>query len=275
MDEELQAHCLLECIKKEFSKVVHRKKEHTHCFNFVPSYRSCLWNLFANTSKKGPDLIDVCPSYRSLSELKAKGIHFKPINYGPHSLKKRKSFSFNDVEFIPGIFYAQLKLPPLFLTSTILWNNLIAFELIPQSGKQIVITCYISFLNALIANPDDVKELRSKHILLNPGGSDEEVFKLFKDIATVEVHDSRIYKNVREDIEKHCRSKTRTWAAELIYKYFRNPWPALGLFAAIAVRSESSPFPFEMEKVQYTDKISLKIINAKKRATSFKMLKHT
>ena len=185
--------------------------------------------------KRGPDLIDVCPSYCSLSELKAKGIHFKPINYGPHSLKKRKSFSFNDVEFIPGIFYAQLKLPPLFLTSTILWNNLIAFELIPQSEKQIVITCYISFLNALIANPDDVKELRSKHILLNPGGSDEEVFKLFKDIATVEVHDSRIYRNVREDIEKHCRSKIRTWAAEIIYKYFRNPWSALGLFAATAV----------------------------------------
>ena len=39
--------------------------------------------------------------------------------------------------------------------------------------------------------------------------------------------------------------------------------------------SGSSPFPFEMERVQYTDKIALKIINAHKRATSFKMLKHT
>ena len=39
--------------------------------------------------------------------------------------------------------------------------------------------------------------------------------------------------------------------------------------------SGSSPFPFEMERVQYTDKISLKIINAQKCATSFIMLKHT
>lgn len=237
MDEVPQAHCLLECIRKEFSKVVDQKKERTLYFNFVPSYRLRLCNPFANTSKNEPDLIDDSPSYRSLSELKAKGIHFKPIHYGPHSLKKRKSFSFKDVEFIPGLFHAQLKLPPLFLThsAVILWHNLIAFELSPACETQIVITSYINFLNALIANPDDVKELRSKHILLNGVGSDEEVFKKFKEIATVRIYDASIYRNVINDIENHCRSKTRTWVAEIIYKYFRNPWSALGLFVAIAV----------------------------------------
>ena len=94
--------------------------------------------------------------------------------------------------------------------------------------KKIVFVSYISFLNALIANPDDVRELCSKRILLNFAGSDKEMFKFFKEISS-------IYRNIREDIEKHCRSKIRTWVAEIIYKYFRNPWSALGLFAAIAV----------------------------------------
>ncbi|XP_030963034.1 uncharacterized protein LOC115984205 isoform X2 [Quercus lobata] len=134
-------------------------------------------------------------------------------------------------------FYYKLKLPPLILTydTTIVWKNLVAFELSTACETQIVITSYVNFLNALIANPDDVKELRSKRILLNAAGSDEEMFKFFKEICTDSIQDNSIYRNVREDIEKHCRSKIRTWAAEIIYKYFRNPWSALGLFAATAV----------------------------------------
>ena len=94
MDKEPQAQCLLECIQKEFSKVVNGKKERSLCFNFVLSCRFCLWNP-SNSSKKEPDLIEDFPSYRSLSELKAKGIYFKPINSSPHRLKRRKSFSFS------------------------------------------------------------------------------------------------------------------------------------------------------------------------------------
>ncbi|XP_075644122.1 putative UPF0481 protein At3g02645 isoform X3 [Castanea sativa] len=134
-------------------------------------------------------------------------------------------------------FYYKLKLPPLILSydTAILWKNLVAFEMSPACEAQIVITSYINFLNALIANPDDVKELRSKHVLLSTASSDEDMFNCFKAISTGSIHDYRIYRNVREDIEKHCRSKIRTWVAEIIYKYFRNPWSALGLFAATAV----------------------------------------
>ena len=90
MDEKPQTHCLLECIQKEVSKVVNGKKEPSLCFNFVPSCKTCLWNPLANTSKKEPNLPDYCPSYRSLSELKVKGIHFKSIDSSHHSLKKKK-----------------------------------------------------------------------------------------------------------------------------------------------------------------------------------------
>ncbi|KAL0006813.1 hypothetical protein SO802_008315 [Lithocarpus litseifolius] len=217
----------LQCIQKEFSKDVYRKKEPTLCFKF----RYCFWNPFANTSEKEHDPADDYPSYRSLSELKAKGIHFKPIN------SSLRSISFSDIEFIPGFFSAQLKLPPLILDydRIILWNNLVAFELSGAGQANMVITSYINFLKALIANPDDVKELRSKRILLNYVGNDEEMFKFFKEISTGSFQDSSIYRNIRENIEKHFRSKTRTWVAEIIYIYFRNPWSALGLFAAIAV----------------------------------------
>ncbi|KAK7826714.1 upf0481 protein [Quercus suber] len=179
------------------------------------------WNPLANTSKKEPNLLDYCPSYRSLSELKS------------FFVKKRKSCSVLDIEFLPGFFYSQLKLPTLALgqLSVILWNNLIAFEWSPACNTEAVLTSYICFLSALIANPNDVKELRSKRILLNIGGSDEEVFKFFEELSTSSIEDPSIYRNIREEIEKHCRSKY----FRNIYKYFRNPWSALGLFAAIAV----------------------------------------
>ena len=129
----------------------------------------------------------------------------------------RKLFSFNDVEFIPGFFYAQLKLPPLILDydTTILWNNLVAFELSLPLEVEIVITSYINFLNVLIANPDDVRELRLKRILLNDVGSDEKIFKFFKEISTRSIQDASIYRKVRQEIEEHCRSKIRTLVSKL------------------------------------------------------------
>uniref|UniRef100_A0A7N2LD77 Uncharacterized protein n=1 Tax=Quercus lobata TaxID=97700 RepID=A0A7N2LD77_QUELO len=103
-------------------------------------------------------------------------------------------------------FYYKLKLPPLILDydRIILWNNLIAFELSAAcEPENIVITSYINFLKALIANPDDVKELRSKRILLNYVGNDEEMFEFFKEISTGSFQDSSNYGNIREDVEKH------------------------------------------------------------------------
>ena len=99
--------------------------------------------------------------------------------------------------------------------TTILWNNLVAFELSLPLEIEIVITSYINFLNALIANPDDVRELRSKHILLNDVGSDEEIFKFFKEISTCSIQDASIYRKVRQEIEEYCRSKIRTWVSKI------------------------------------------------------------
>ena len=66
------------------------------------------------------------------------------------------------------------------------------------------VTSYISFMNSLIANPEDVKALKSKRVILHGLSSDEEVFKMFKEISTTKYpHNRSIYQGVRQDIERH------------------------------------------------------------------------
>ena len=181
---------------------------------------------------------DYIPSFGSVCELKAKGIHFKSNNSSSLCLSKKikKSLSLRDVEFKSGFFYGELKLPPLILHSNtiILYTNLVAFELGPPTIEDLVITSYMHFLNTLIDNPNDVKELRSKRILFNNLGSDEEVVQMFREFATYWPN-LLLYQSVTGDIEKHINSKIRTWIADIISKYFSNPWSAIGLIAAIIV----------------------------------------
>ena len=66
------------------------------------------------------------------------------------------------------------------------------------------VASYITFMNSLIGNPEDVKVLRSKHIILHTRRSDEEVFKMLKEISAINwVQDFSIYQGVREKIENH------------------------------------------------------------------------
>ena len=51
MDEKPQAHCLLECIQKEVSKVVNGKKEPSLCFNFVP-YAKLVYGIHLQIPQK-------------------------------------------------------------------------------------------------------------------------------------------------------------------------------------------------------------------------------
>ena len=81
-----------------------------------------------------------------------------------------------------------------------------------QSGKtRLLKKRSLIIIIIIIANPDDVRELRSKRILLNDVGSDEEIFKFFKEISIGLIQDASIYRKVRQEIEEHCRSKIRTW----------------------------------------------------------------
>ncbi|CAA2994899.1 Hypothetical predicted protein [Olea europaea subsp. europaea] len=159
----------------------------------------------------------------SVTDLKAKGIHFKP-----------SSFCLKNIKFKSYTFYGQLQLPVwLFTThSKQLFMHMIAYEASPESDTDSTILCYVCFLKSLVIKSEDVKELREKKILFSTSDSDEQLVKVIKEIDTCGLDDDHTFYDVKMRIEKHCSSKANTWIAELIHIYFRSPWTLIALSAA-------------------------------------------
>ncbi|KAI7990300.1 UPF0481 protein [Camellia lanceoleosa] len=174
-------------------------------------------------SKPKDNLMEYVHSFRSVTELKAKGIYFMP----------NSSLSLEAIEFKSRCFYGHLELHPFIVSraTKLFYSNMLAYEMVSSTRyEDSVISSYIDFMKSLIDNQDDVKELRSKHILFNNLGSDQEVANVFKEITTV---GSRIepYMNVMQRIQDHYNSTAKTWMAEFINKYFSGPWTAIALVA--------------------------------------------
>ncbi|CAA2997467.1 Hypothetical predicted protein [Olea europaea subsp. europaea] len=159
---------------------------------------------------------------RSVTDLKAKGIHFKPSSY---CLKNIKFKSYK--------FYGQLQLPFWFFSvySKSFFTQMIAYEVSPGSVTGYIIISYVNFLKSLIVKPEDVKELREKKILNSSLDSDEQIVKLIKEIDNYGLEDDGIFYEVKKGIEKHCSNKAKTWIAELINTHFRSPWTSIALLA--------------------------------------------
>ncbi|KAL7197554.1 hypothetical protein ACSBR2_020148 [Camellia fascicularis] len=175
-------------------------------------------------SKPKYNLMEYVHSFRSVTELKAKGIYFRPDS----------CLSLEAIEFKSRCFYGRLVLHPFIVTQTtkLFYSNMIAYEMVSSSrSDDRVISSYIDFMKSLIDNQDDVKELRSKHILFNNLGIDQEVANVFKEITTFA---SRIepYQEVMQRIQDHYNSTAKTWMAEFINKYFSGPWTAIAFVAA-------------------------------------------
>ncbi|KAJ4978720.1 hypothetical protein NE237_009500 [Protea cynaroides] len=118
-------------------------------------------------------------------------------------------------------FQGNLILPAIFvddITRSMLLN-LLAYEACPDFPNDYAVTSYICFMDALIDHSKDVKELRSKGILLNLLGSDEKVADLFNDLATNLVPNPNEYFEMTEMLETHIRS----------------PWTAVGFFVAMVI----------------------------------------
>ncbi|XP_028052459.1 UPF0481 protein At3g47200-like [Camellia sinensis] len=167
---------------------------------------------------------DVRP-FRSVTELKAKGIYLTP----------NSSLSLEAIEFKSFCFYGRLELHPFMITreTKLFYSNMLAYEMVSSSmcEEDPVITDYINFMRSLIDNQDDVKELRSKHILFNNLGSDQEVANVFKELITFG-SSFGAYRHAKEGIQNHYSSTAKTWMAELINKYFSGPWTAIAFVAA-------------------------------------------
>ena len=140
--------------------------------------------------------------------------------------------SFTTLGFL-GLGY--LWLPPLVVDDSTRpkFLNLIAYEMCLDLENNFGVTSYVSFLDSLIDEPNDVKMLRKARILHNFLGSDEEEAQLFNEIGTDLVPNNEIYSDVRSKIQKHYSNKWITWIAQFFHDHFSSPWTFIAFVGAL------------------------------------------
>ncbi|KAL0377207.1 UNVERIFIED_CONTAM: hypothetical protein Scaly_0838300 [Sesamum calycinum] len=183
--------------------------------------------------REGPEVVRrgeverIPHSFRSVMDLKKKGIRFKPSS----------SRSFSDVKFESGLFFSQLRLPKKFVSihTKIFFLNMVAYELSPQNRTNYVVISYIDLMKSLIESKEDVAELRKRKILYNALGSDEQVLEVFRDINTYANVDRPIFRDIKDKIEAHYSSRMKKWIGEVRDVHFRNPRTAIAWLAAVSL----------------------------------------
>nr|XP_016500785.1 PREDICTED: UPF0481 protein At3g47200-like [Nicotiana tabacum] len=165
--------------------------------------------------------------FHSVTDLKSKGIHFRPSEIA----------SLNGVRFSPAEFChsAKLKLPYWYVSpyTRSFFMNMIAYEFCPNVFTDKAVTAYVNFMKSLIVSQEDVKELREKKILMNSLGSDEQVVQVYKSLNTYGTEDESFFHKEKRNIEDHYNNKTRTWLSELKNTYFNSPWSIIALVGSI------------------------------------------
>ncbi|KAI5318043.1 hypothetical protein L3X38_037751 [Prunus dulcis] len=116
-----------------------------------------------------------------------------------------------------------------------LFLYLIAYEMCPDFLNNFGVTSYFGFLSSLIAHPDDAKQLRSARILCNLRGSDQALADLFHEIGPDLVLAHPMYNFINAKLEKHYKTKWKTWFAEFFEDHFSSPWAMLAFIGALVV----------------------------------------
>ncbi|KAJ0014935.1 hypothetical protein Pint_20095 [Pistacia integerrima] len=163
-------------------------------------------------------------SYRSVKELKAVGIHCRPS----------ETNKFTDVAFKTG-YLAKLELPRIRIDDSTksMLQNMVAYESSPNGPNDLGVSSYVCLMNSLIDHAEDVKELRSKGILLNCLGSDQQVADLFNEIADNLVSRQHAYRTTKEEIETHYKNIWKNWLGECVHNHFTSPWTVLVFIGAV------------------------------------------
>ncbi|KAJ6967950.1 hypothetical protein NC653_036015 [Populus alba x Populus x berolinensis] len=141
--------------------------------------------------------------YHPAMDLRRLGIHFKPS----------KTSQFTDVHFNPTLLAGRLQIPALTIDDSTksLLLNLVAYEACLGDNDKLWVTSYICFMDSLIDQPEDVRELRSQGVLIVTLGSEEEVARLFNEVANYLVPNPLAFNKVKKDIESHCRNTFKRW----------------------------------------------------------------
>ncbi|GAB4851093.1 hypothetical protein Ancab_039926 [Ancistrocladus abbreviatus] len=169
---------------------------------------------------------DIWYSYRSVMELKAAGVHFRP-----QSISSRLT----DMKFRSTLLRGVLSLRPWVIDdqAEARFLNLCAFEALPNAPGDLGVTSYLCFMDSIIDSAEDVKELRSKGILLNFLGSDQQVADMFNDITDRLVPNLEAFAQVKLAIEMHYSNLAKTWLAQFLNEHFSTPWTVIGLLVAL------------------------------------------
>ena len=161
--------------------------------------------------------------YYSAKELKKVGIHFM----------SSQTIALMDVKFKSSYFHGTLKLPSITIdesTRSMLFN-LVAFET-SAALNPLRVTSYICFMDSLIDDADDVKELRSKGIIVNFHGPDQQVADLFNHMGRFLEPDTSVYNDVKREINEQCESIVKKLVAQWHQTYFQSPWAFIAVAAA-------------------------------------------
>ncbi|TYI03831.1 hypothetical protein ES332_A11G369300v1 [Gossypium tomentosum] len=162
---------------------------------------------------------------------RTKGNHLKELKNAGIWLKVSETSCLTDINFNRSFFLGKLQLPPITVDDSTM--NLIACEMCPDFHNNFTVTSYMGFLDSLIDEVEDVKELRDTGILYNRLGSDKEVAKLIKKMNIDLVPSLMIYRLVKWKIHDHCKTTWINLAAQGYQTYFRSPWTFLALVGAI------------------------------------------
>ncbi|KAH7853293.1 hypothetical protein Vadar_000956 [Vaccinium darrowii] len=152
-----------------WDKRIDDTKQPNHFLEYV-----WLWqNKFSQSNRTretstGP-IWDYYYSFKSVVELKAKGIY----------ARRGSDYGQRDFKFKSFFFFAVLEIPPIILNPMYVINisNQIAYEWTPNNPTNLPTMAYMNFLKSLINTAEDVKELRAMDILFTPCTSDEEAAK--------------------------------------------------------------------------------------------------
>ncbi|KAF8042230.1 hypothetical protein BT93_A0758 [Corymbia citriodora subsp. variegata] len=183
-------------------------------------------NSAAKDNRQATDLNKTELIIRSATELNEAGIRFK----------KSKTNSLEDIFFAGG----ELELPLITVDDTTesKFLNAMTFERLhsgawnEDAGNEV--TSYVTFMDKIINDEQDVALLHTRGIIQNDFGSDKAVAELFNSLCTeVTLPSNSSLEFVQRKICLHCELPWNRWRANLNRTYFKNPWTILSLVAAI------------------------------------------
>ncbi|XP_062102016.1 UPF0481 protein At3g47200-like [Humulus lupulus] len=168
-------------------------------------------------------------SFRNVQELKSAGIQIKSSDS-----ENMRSISFSRRWFGNG---GCLIIPPINVDNSTARKllNLVAYEVrLRDSGKKAcyLVTSYVHFMDLLIDNEADVKELRKAGILRHRLSSDNEVASLFNNLGSnclLLKSEEDVFIQIKTEIDKHFEKRLPKLIAEFRRKYFSSPWALISL----------------------------------------------